>query len=296
MSVNFTGGWIPTPPERPRVRMTAALREEAAPLSVNFSLIPTVGMHLNDEWGDCTIGADANIVQQQSYYGQGSEVVVPDAACLLAYEIVGHFNPKAGPPGNNPTDNGAQIPDALQYLKVKGMCGVTIAAYGDVEHVQTGKIKTAIWEFGAVSFGVNLPTSAMTQFNNGQAWDYNPKLNNSIEGGHCVLGVGYNPSGFLAFTWGGLVLITWTWWAQFGAEAWPVVSHEWINKHTGVDPEGVDLAVLGTEFRAETGHNPFPAPTAAPAPGPVPPAPAGTSPKVRGGLTYRFLRWLAENK
>jgi hypothetical protein len=277
--------------------MTAALREETAPPSVNFSLIPTIGMHLNATWGDCVIGADANIVQQQSYFGQGDEVAVPDSVCLTAYEVVGGFNPKAGPPGKNPTDNGCQIPDGLSYLKKTGMCGVTIAGYGDVEYTQTGKIKTAIWEFGAVSFGVNLPNSAMTQFNNGQAWNYSPRLDNSLAGGHCVLACGYNASGFLAFTWGGLVLITWTWWEHFGSEAWPVVSHDWINKHTGMDPEGVDLAVLGTEFHAVTGHNPFPAPAPAPAPGTVPPAPAAAPPPVRKeGLARRMFRWLHENK
>jgi len=237
--------------------MTAALIEEAAPPAADYSDLPVIGMHLNDTWGDCVIGCIANVAEQQSYYGQGSEVTVPDAACLRAYEVVGHFNPAAGPSGSNPTDNGCLIPDGLSYLKKTGMAGVTIAGYGDVEHIQTGKIRTAIHEFGCVSFGVNLPASAMTQFNNGQAWAYDPSLDNSIEGGHCVLAVGYNSSGFLVLTWGGVVLATYEWWAHFGAEAWPVVSQDWVNKATGKDPEGVNLVTLGTEFRAETGHNPF---------------------------------------
>jgi hypothetical protein len=254
--------------------MTAALDEAVAPPSADYSKVPKIGMHLNDTWGCCVISADANVVQQQSFYGQGAEIVVPDTAVLQAYKVAGHFVLSAGPPGDNPTDNGMLIPDGLGYLLKTGMSGIKIAGYGQVRHVQTGKIKTAIYQFGCVSFGVNLPNSAMSQFDHGLPWDYVHGADNNIAGGHCVMACGYNATGFLVMTWGRVVPVTWAWWAKFGAEAWPIVSQEWVNAVTGKDPVGVDLVKLGTEFRAVTGHNPFLAPQ--------PPAPVA----LRAGLEW----------
>lgn len=282
------------------MRFTAALREGTAPASADYSHLPTIGMHLNDTWGDCTCAADANIVEQQTYYGQSSEVVVTDATTLKAYEVVGHFDPNAGPPGENPTDQGAQVADALKYLQQTGMQGHTIALYGDIDASSTEKIKTAVAEFGCVDFGVNLPTSAQAQFQAGidagktPVWDYDPSADNTIEGGHCILAVGYNTSGFLILTWGSVVLVTWAWWARFGSEAWAVVSHDWVNAATGKDPEGVILSVLGSEFQAVTGTNPFPTPAPTPAPTPVPvPVPPKPKPRPCGlGRALRAVRSL----
>jgi hypothetical protein len=244
-------------------------------------------MHLNDQLGDCTCAADANVVQQQTFYGQGTEVIVPDSATLLSYEKVGGYVP-----GDPSTDQGALIPDALAYLKATGMVGHTIANYGSIDASQVAKIKTAIAEFGAVDFGVNLPNSAQAQFQAGldagtmPVWDYDPSADNTIEGGHCILGVGYTAAGFLIFTWSAVVLVTWAWWSRYGSEAWAVVSHDWVNAATGKDPEGVDLAVLGQEFAANGWPNPFPGPAPAPTPAPKPPwSVCGT---VRRAL--RFLR------
>jgi hypothetical protein len=286
--------------------MTSALREGTAPASVDFSKIPAVGMHLNDQWGCCTCAGDANIVQVQTYWGQGSEVVVPDQAVLQAYEAVGNFNPDDGPPGSNPTDNGAQIGDALRYLQNEGMCGHTIAGYGQIDTGAVEKIKTAISEFGCADFGVNLPKSAMTQFEQGAdagvtpVWEYDPAADNSIDGGHCVLAAGYTTTGFLIFTWSQVVLVTWAWWARFGGEAWTVISHDWVNSVTGKDPEGVDLAVLGKEFQDVTGQNPFPGvpppspPSPIPAPSPPPPGPAPPETSRCRSLFSRIGRWLKE--
>ncbi len=184
---------------------------------------------------------------------------------LAAYEAVGHYNPNDGPPGNNPTDQGAQVPDALGYLKVTGMQGVKVAAYGDIDVTNTEKIKVAIAEFGCVDAGVNLPNSAMTQFNAGPAegescpvWDVVAN-DGGIDGGHSVLLCGYNDKGFFLWSWGQLVLCTNAWWAKYGGEAWAAVSQEWLNAASGNDPEGVDKEVLGAEFLSVTGQNPFPA-------------------------------------
>lgn len=246
------------------MRMSAALDDLRAPASADYySAVTSIGMHLNSEWGCCTIAADANIVEQQTAYGQGTEVTVPDADVLTGYEVVGHFDPAAGGPGENPTDRGALVPDALAYLQKTGLAGHKIAYYGQVNPWSVGEIQLAIAEFGAVSTGVRLPQSAMSQFEAGApdgesypVWSVTAD-DGGIAGGHCVLLAGYDAAGFYLFTWGAVVHATYAWWSKYGMEAWPVISADWVNAATGRDPEGVDKDELGRQFAAVIGVNPF---------------------------------------
>lgn len=272
--VRFSPGYRPTPPGRPRVMLTDALRAGVGPAAVNYgSALPTIGMHLNDEWGCCVEAADANCVEQQSFFGQGTETVVPDTDVLIAYEAVGGFNPNAGPPGSNPTDQGSLIPDGLQYLKLTGMTGVKIAGYGQIDVSVTAKLQTAVYEFGGISIGINLPNSAIQQFNANQPWDVVANDGGNA-GGHCVYVCGYDANGFLLWTWDKLWHMSYAFWDKYVEEAWGIVSQMWVSAITGKDPEGVDLVTLGQEFLAVTGQNPFPAPSPEPpAPVPAPPSP-----------------------
>jgi hypothetical protein len=274
MPVNFRGGWLPTPANRPRVRMDAALRTAVAPVTVDYHEMPVIGMHLNDEWGDCTVGSDANAIQLFTYYGQGLEIQVPDSDCLTAYEASG-FDPAQGGPGQNPTDNGWTVADAFSYLQHYGMAGHKIALYGQVPADDSAKMQTAIWEFGCLSVGVNLPNIAMTQFNASSApvWDVVAD-DGGIAGGHCVLFAGYDSGFWYAYTWNAVVRITPAWWAKYGIEAWAPVSADWVSTASGKDPAGVDKYVLGQEFADVTGGaNPFPAPAPPPPVPVVPPVP-----------------------
>jgi hypothetical protein len=261
----YAYGWKPTPPERPRVRLARALRAEAAPPAADFYTgLPAIGMHLNDRWGDCVWAADANIVQQQTYFGQGAEVQIPDGEVLRGYETTG-FNPNAGPPGSNPTDNGTVIADGLSYLMKTGMSSHVIAGYGEVPVRDHGKVKVAVAEFGAVSIGISLPNSALDQFDAGQDWDVVAD-DGGIDGGHCVLVCGYDATGYDLWTWDRRIRMTEAFWDRYVEEAWAVISHDWVSAVTGRDPEGVDVATLGAEFAAVTGTNPFPPPAPVPTP------------------------------
>lgn len=253
----FRSGWVPTPESVPRPRFDTALRTDdvTLPASVDwFSSVHTVGMHLNDEWGCCTCSACANIVQGITTYGLGSEVVVPDADVLKEYEKSG-FRPSDGSPGNNPTDQGWTCADALAYLKKHGMAGHKIAAYGQVSYTDHKKVMLCISEFGYASLGVNLPQSAMDQFNAGQPWTVSG--NATIIGGHCITACGYTPAGPVIWTWGGRVQLTWAWLDTYTSEFWPVVSQDWVNSISQKDPAGVSRAALVTEWESAVGQNPF---------------------------------------
>lgn len=260
---NFRPGWSPTPESVPRPRLDAVLRPAAVtlPESVDyFSRVGSVGMHLNDRWGCCTCSGDANIIQGITAYGQGSEVVVPDDDVLTAYEQSG-FNPNAGPPGENPTDNGWTCGDALAYLKYTGMAGHKIAAYGQVGYTDHAKVMLCLDEFGYGSVGVNLPQSALDQFSQGEQAGAVPVWSVSgssvIVGGHCIVACGYTQTGPVIWTWGAHVQVTWQWWDTYVSEFWPVISEDWVNAASLVDPLGVDRDALVAEWEQAVGQNPF---------------------------------------
>lgn len=211
--------------------------------------------------------------------------------------MICHFNPNAGPSGNNPTDNGATIQSALNYLRKTGMAGNKLAAFAELSVSNMAKVKQAVYLFGCLSIGINLPDSAMQQFNAGQPWT--PVKGSAIDGGHCVIVVGYDADWIYVVTWGQVQKMSYAFWAEYVEEAWAPVSRAWVSLVTGHDPAGVNLVSLGEEFAQVTKQpDPFPAP--APSPQPVPPVPPAPAPAPEPvpvdpppGFWASVLAWLA---
>jgi len=248
----------------------------APPSAVDwYSHITTWPMYLNDQLGDCVEAEMGHHEQVLSCYGSGTAVSVLDSAVLKVYEDVGGYDPAKGPSGDNPTDNGTNIQDALTYWVKTGIAAHRIAAFAEVDVKNVTELKTTVALFGPLSIGVNLPNSAVTQTNKGQPWNV-VKTDGGIAGGHCVALVGYDDTYWNAITWGMVQKVTPAWLGKYLEEAWAPVSAEWVAAQTGNDPDGVDLSTLGDEFAELTGLPdpflvpPFPQPTPAPAPGPGP--------------------------
>lgn len=283
MALVFKPGVKPNDPHKPRLYFSAFRRAGAvAPSSVDYySQLPTIGMLGNDNWGDCVEACNGHIAEQQTYLGQGAEFSVSTSDALAEYTRITGFNPNAGPPGSNPTDQGTMIQDGLNDLRKTGFGSHKVAAFAQLDPSNMADVKLAVSEFGVVDIGLAFPASAMDQFNNGQPWDV--VAGSAIEGGHCVAVAGYDAAFLYVYTWGAVQKMTYAFWNEYvvrnGGEAWAVVSADWVSRNTGKDPEGVDAAALGAQFAALTGQaNPFPAPapvpTPTPTPVPVPPAPA----------------------
>lgn len=255
--MSFKLGRLPNDPSKPRIRLAAHLRAGASPPpSATYDAVPAWGMLGNSEWGDCTCAGDGHIAELLSFYGQGTEAVVTDAEALAAYSAISGFDPNAGPSGDNPTDRGASVQDALGYLRTTGMSGVKIDAFAEVEPGDINAIQVAAAQFGCLSAGVNLPANAQQQFTDGQPWDAVPD-DGGIEGGHCIILCGYDQDFLYFATWGQVQKATYAWWAKYGEEIWAVVSADWVSAQ-GTDPEGVNLTSLGVEFATLTGEpNPF---------------------------------------
>jgi hypothetical protein len=249
-------GRRPNDPSKPRLRLAHHTTGLTPPPSATWTGVPAWGVLGNDEYGDCTCAGDGHIAEILSFYGQGTEAHVTTAEALRAYHAISGFDPAAGPPGDNPTDQGATVQAALSYLRRHGMAGVRINAFAEVSTSDLSEIKAACAALGPLSAGVNLPANAQQQFADGEPWDA-VAGDGGIEGGHCIVLAGYDEEFLYFVTWGKVQKATYAWWAKYGEEIWAVVSREWAGAQ-GKDPEGVDLASLGAEFTALTGErDPF---------------------------------------
>ena len=268
MAIKFYPGVQPADPSRPRLyyRMFAKAGV-TPPATVDYSGFTPVGMLGNDTVGDCVFAADGHIVEQATFFGQGSEYVVSTEQALAAYSQVTGYNP-----ADPNSDQGALVQDGLDYLRKTGFGGHKIAAFAQVDVKNITEVKNAVAEFGSVDIGFDFPASAMDQFNAGKPWT--PVAGSPIEGGHCVTVVGYTDAYLTVVTWGkSTQKMDYAFWNKYVSEAWALISRDWWNAATGKDPEGVDLAALGAQWAALTGQpNPFPDdPTPPPPPPPVGP-------------------------
>jgi hypothetical protein len=254
------------------------------PSAVDYlSHVITWPMFGNDTLGDCTAAAAGHQREAWTNYGRGATVLTSDADVLKFYEACSGYIP-----GRPDTDQGANMQDCCDYWRQAGLAGDRILAFFKISPQNLAEVKAALYLFGGVYVGVNLPTSALDQFDDGDPWDYQPTLDNSIEGGHCVhLGAMDAAGTMTVTTWGRTQRVTTAWWQHFTEECWAIASLDWINQG-GLSPEGLDTAALNAQYQAMNPGQPGPFPVAtppAPPPGPTPtptptPAPTPTPPVV----------------
>jgi hypothetical protein len=276
----FHLGKLPAQPARPHLKLSDVLRERLAapPASADWQA-DTIQwpMYGNSDWGDCVWAEIGHAVNQATFYAAGTEVEPTDKDILKGYSDVTGFDPNAGPPGNNPTDQGTYIQDAMKYWRTTGIAGHKIVAYASLDVSNLTEIKQAIALFGSISIGLNFPGSAMDQFDNGQVWDV--VRGATIEGGHCVLAGAYDKDGVSLVTWGAETKMTWRFWQKYVDEAWVYFDQDGLNKAAAYFTGAASFYALGQEFAALTGEaNPVPAPQPQPTPVPTPPPSPTPSP------------------
>lgn len=286
-------GRLAPDPTKPRLRLGARLDRgapAAPPLADWLSRVADWPMYGNDRIGDCTIAGAGHIIQALSTYGQGTTATVGDDDVLAAYSAVSGYDPLTGR-----NDNGAVMQDVLNYWRRSGIGGHRILAFAEVDVRDRTEVERAISVFGHVYIGIDMPTSAMDQFDAGRPWDV-VRRDGGLEGGHAVNVGAYSRPGaaFTAVTWGRVQALTEAFWDRYVAEAWVIITPEWLSA-AGTSPGGVDLYGLGEDLAELTGGpNPFPAPEPpGPVPGPVP-EPVGPAPVVVAdvALATAMQNWL----
>lgn len=216
--------------------MTGAL--PTPPPSVDWSKgFTDFGMMLNDKLGCCTISGAGHAIQVWTA-NNGPMTTVPDSAILSAYEQWDGYNPS-----DPSTDQGGVELDVLNDWRKNGLDGHEIDGYAYATIGSQTEIQQAIYLFGGLYIGVELPNVAFQQ----SVWDVTPD-DGGIAGGHCVYIVGYDAEGLTCITWGKLQKMTWAWWAKYVDEAYAILSPDWID--STASPSGFNLTQLQNDINA----------------------------------------------
>ena len=192
------------------------------PRSFDYSnRVSSYPMALNDTYGDCTLAGVIHMLQL-AYAEVGEEFAYPgDEAVKQEY-----FNLSGG------ADAGLVERSVLQTWMKDGLFGNKISAYAPVNIKNQKEMAAAIYLFGSVYLGVEMPANADEQFEAHQPWHLTGR-DESIVGGHCVVATGCNRFGMDIITWGAPESMTWGWWNEYGTEAWVVIPEIFIELDHG---------------------------------------------------------------
>jgi hypothetical protein len=207
------------------------------------------GMLGNDQWGDCAWAGPAHETMLLTTEGGKPAAFTADGV-LSDYSAGTGFDPKSGPPGSNPTDQGSQVRAVLGYRRTTGIVDAQgnrhkIGAYVSLNPGDLTQVYQAMYLFQVVGIGIKFPSSAMDQFNRGVPWDV--VAGSPIEGGHYVCCVAKR-NNIDIVTWGALQEMTVAFFTTYCDEAWTYISTE--NLQANKSPEGFDLQQLQADLAA----------------------------------------------
>lgn len=217
-------------------------------------------MFLNDQLGDCTAAGVAHAVMLERKVTTGKTPVITNNQVRTFYSATSGYVP-----GDESTDNGAYEVDVLNAWQTDGFAGHKITAHGVIDWHDTAAVKQAIATLGFVYIGLQMPKAWLT----GPATWGVPKTKaaSEIEGGHCVILIGWDTTGFWLVSWGQVYKITYAAFTKYCDEVHGVVSDDWVAKN-GISPTGLNLAGLLTDL-AELDNGLPPSSAAATAADPV---------------------------
>jgi hypothetical protein len=220
------------------------------PAEVSYVVdVPNWPMLLNDQLGDCVIAAMGHMAQQWSYFASNGAAmrVMSDQEALAAYEAIGGYNPS-----DPSTDQGCDMLTALNYWRNHGiMVGGTLDKIGgfvEVDPSSPAEVKEAIWLFGNLFTGVQLPVSAQGE----NAWTvpdggiYGSQGQPGSWGGHCIPCDAESPITLTCITWAERLKMSHNFFADYCDEVYAVLSADWIGKQ-GKAINGFNLA----QFQAD---------------------------------------------
>lgn len=221
---------------------------DTPPEWVNYfeAILSKLNIDGNQKYGDCTIAAIANAVPVWNHEVQGAvPVPTPNVAVKQYFLLEGSPNGEPNPS----LDNGLVLADVLKAAKTDGLFGGTLQVpyYAPVTPSDLLQVKQAVAFYGLLYSGFQLPQSAMDQFNANEPFTVVP--GSPIEGGHCMVVMGYNTKGPLLYTWQRVVQASWAFWEKYADEAWALIPHEFVRAGRG-PLKTEDLAVLEADLQA----------------------------------------------
>jgi hypothetical protein len=244
----------------PRVPHWSALRYRLpvlpqAPASISYVTgIPSIGMMGNSDWGDCACAGAYHLRQLWQWNATGTMPPEGTAQALQLYSEVTGFNQAAGPPGNNPTDQGTCLQDLLAYWLKTGIpladgTRHKIIAYFEVDPLNVADLNLATAESAGLYTGWNVPAFVEQQQAPGSIWDTG--TDNTIVGGHCTVSGGYAVNGNRETeSWGETnYAMTPRFWAANVDEAYVILAQDFV-KANGDTPFGIPLSAWEDQMSA----------------------------------------------
>lgn len=198
----------------------------------------------NDQYGDCVWAGAAHETMMWNLEG-GHGVTFSAASVLSDYSAVTGFNP------DDPnSDQGTDVGDAAAYRRKTGLLDASgkrhkVAAYLSLKPGELTELYQAMYLFGAVGIGIEVPSSAMDQFNAGQPWAY--VRGAKIEGGHYIPLVARRDN-LECVTWGQVQEMTLGFFERYCDEAVVYLTEEMLLN--GKSPEAFDYATLQADLKA----------------------------------------------
>ena len=208
-----------------------------------FGIVQDWLMFLNDTLGDCVIACMYHQIKYlQALIDQFPEIT--DETVLKAYEKIGHYVP-----GDPSTDQGVIMLRAMKQWR-KGIPGPhgddRISAFVVIPVEQSTTIphiKQAVMLLEGVPIGIEMLKNVMAQAKRGEInWIYQPGPDAVSIGGHCVLVVGWDNTGFFVVSWGKIYHMAYNLFDHTCREAYGVVSTDDFSN--GLSPDHYDIKEL----------------------------------------------------
>lgn len=220
----------------PSLRRMMTTRIAPPPSSNWYAAVDSWPMLANDNLGDCVPAGALHCLQQRLTYAEKAPAFT-DADAKALY----------GRWGNYPSqDQGCVMSEAMADWAKNGIplpdgTVDSLTSYVTVNHAITDRIKMAISQTGSVMLGISCP-EAWLEVDEGALLDI-PNGVGAIAGGHCIIGVGYEPTAlgdiFDVITWGARYRMTRRALETLADEAYAILDRDWCDAD-GVNPAGID--------------------------------------------------------
>jgi hypothetical protein len=226
-----------------------------APPVVSYqNAVSAWGMLGNDTAGDCVVAGSVHLQMDWAANAGNPPVVVTDAQAIALYSQLTGYDPSTGA-----NDTGLVITDYLDLWRNTGVFGNKISAYvslheGDGNTPQPWNhsiLMAAIWLFGGVMSGVNLPKA----WEGATTWTAPSRAHRFFQwapgswGGHCVPMVGYDDRYVYVVSWGVVVPVEWAAVDMFFSEGYASIDPLWVSA-TGLAASGFDMPTLTNDLPA----------------------------------------------
>jgi hypothetical protein len=221
--MNLQLGRLPKRHDPRNLLLSTYLRLPTAPPTQAYgSKVKKWGVLLNDQLPDCTAAAVGHHVQLHAINTPAADYVPSDEAALSFFDLTGRREGL----GRN---DGRSMLDCMKAWRDVGFGGHTSFAFAEVDMIDDAP--AALWMFGGLQAGFNLPISAYDQWRAGKNWSIvsGPRGEAGTWGGHAVVCSAYNKTGPICITWGKRKQMTWAFWRRYADERYAVLSLEWAS-------------------------------------------------------------------